>query len=124
MIDHMSTYATDYAASRAFYQAVLPLLGYTVQAEFPNMCAFGPAGRPVFWVIEVAAAATPRHIAFSAPGREMVTHFYHAGLEHGGSDNGPPGIRPQYHEDYYGAFLLDPDGNSVEAVCHYPPQPE
>ena len=58
MIDHMSTYATDYAASRAFYEAVLPLLGYTVQAEFPNMCAFGPAGRPVFWVIEVAAAAT------------------------------------------------------------------
>jgi catechol 2,3-dioxygenase-like lactoylglutathione lyase family enzyme len=122
MIDHMSTYATDIADTRAFYEAVLPPLGYTVQIEFPNACAFGPPNNPVFWVIATEAAATPRHIAFSAVDRESVTHFYHTGLQHGGSDNGPPGLRPDYHEHYYGAFLLDPDGNNVEAVCHAPEQ--
>ena len=124
MIDHISTYATDYAATRAFYEAVLPTLGYDVQMEFPQMCAFGPPGRPVFWVIEVEQAASPRHIAFTAGDREMVTHFYHAGLNHGGRDNGSPGLRPDYHEHYYGAFLLDPDGNNVEAVCHMPEEQE
>ena len=124
MIDHLSTYATDYAATRAFYEAVLPVMGYRVQAEYPNVCAFGPPGKPVFWVIGVEEAATPRHIAFTAADREMVSHFHHAGLRHGGQDNGPPGLRPQYHEHYYGAFLLDPDGNNVEAVCHRPDEPD
>jgi catechol 2,3-dioxygenase-like lactoylglutathione lyase family enzyme len=120
MIDHMSTYATDYAATRAFYEAVLPPLGYTVQMDFPeqNMCAFGPPGNPAFWVIEAAEAATPRHVAFCAADRESVAHFHHVGLQHGGRDHGSPGLRPIYHEHYYGAFLLDPDGNNVEAVCH------
>jgi catechol 2,3-dioxygenase-like lactoylglutathione lyase family enzyme len=122
MIDHLSTYATDYAATRAFYEAVLPPLGYTLQMDFPdnNMCAFGPPKNPVFWVIAATKAATPRHIAFSASDRESVTHFYHTGLQQGGQDNGSPGLRSQYHEHYYGAFLLDPDGNNVEAVCHAP----
>ena len=122
MIDHMSTYATDYPATRAFYEAVLSTLGYTVQIDFPemNMCAFGPANNPCFWVVAAEEAPTPRHVAFSAPDRESVAHFYHAGRALGAEDNGPPGLRPIYHEHYYGAFLLDPDGNNVEAVCHGP----
>ena len=122
MIDHMSTYATDYAATRSFYEKVLHNLGYSVQMDFPDMnrCAFGPPGNPVFWVIAVEEPATPRHIAFCAADRESVAHFYHTGLQHGGQDNGPPGLRPHYHEHYYGAFLFDPDGNNVEAVCHTP----
>ena len=120
MIDHMSTYATDYAATRAFYEAVLPPLGYELLMEFPDMCAFGLPNNPTFWVIAVESPATPRHWAFAAGDREMVTHFYHTGLQHGGRDNGSPGLRPDYHEHYYGAFLLDPDGNNVEAVCHQP----
>ena len=124
MIDHLSTYAVDFAATRGFYEVVLKALGYSVQMEYPGACAFGPPGRPVFWVMQSETPATPRHIAFSAADREMVTHFYHAGLKHGAADNGPPGLRPQYHEHYYGAFLYDPDGNNVEAVCHAAEMPD
>ena len=122
MIDHISTYATNFEATRKFYEAVLIPLGYDVQADYPEYrsCAFGPEGNPVFWVIGVDDPATPRHIAFSAPDRELVTLFYHKGLENGGESHGAPGLRKEYHEHYYGAFLLDPDGNNVEAVCHMP----
>ena len=130
MIDHLSTYATDYAATRAFYAAALGTLGHEIQMEmkadwdeaFPGrrMCAFGPTGRPVFWVIEVKEAASPRHIAFTADSREAASAFHAAALEAGGSDNGAPGPRPIYHEHYFGAFVLDPDGNNAEAVCHAP----
>lgn len=126
MIDHMSTYATDYAATRGFYETVLAELGYGLQADYPQhqTCAFGPQGRPVFWVIGVDEAASPRHVAFSAERREQVSSFYEKGLASGGADNGEPGLRPQYHPHYYGGFLLDPDGNNVEAVCHWPVQDE
>lgn len=130
MIDHVSTYATDFAPTKAFYQAVLAELGYSVQTEMtfdedPDLpgrraCAFGPAGKSPFWVIEVLEVATPRHIAFVAPDRGSVAEFHRAGLAAGGRDNGLPGLRPIYHPDYYGAFLTDPDGNNVEAVCHSP----
>ena len=125
MIDHLSTYATDYDATRAFYQAVFTPLGHTLQMEFADqpgqrMCAFGPQGNPAFWVIEIAQAASPRHVAFCADSRDQVQAFYEAGMDNGGSDNGAPGPRPIYHQHYYGAFLLDPDGNNVEAVCHQP----
>jgi len=116
MIDHLSTYATDYEATKAFYQAVLPTLGYALNVEMKTewdpdspdgeVCAFGPGEKPVLWIAEVDEPATPRHVAFK--------------LEAGGEDNGPPGPRPHYHEHYYGAFVLDPDGNNVEAVCHAP----
>lgn len=124
VIDHLSTYATDYAATRQFYEVVLAELGYTVQADYPqyNSCAFGPEGRPVFWVIGVEEVASPRHVAFTAARRDEVDAFYGRGLTSGGSDNGEPGLRSQYHPHYYGAFLLDPDGNNVEAVCHWPVQ--
>lgn len=130
MIDHLSTYAKDYESTKAFYSAVLAELGYSVQAEMvfdedPDLpgrhaCAFGPSGRAVFWVVEVLEAYTPRHVAFSAPDRQRVTDFHAAGLLSGGKDLGEPGPRPIYHENYFGAFLTDPDGNNVEAVCHTP----
>lgn len=130
MIDHLSTYATDFLPTRSFYEAALRELGYTVQHEMtfdsdPDLpgrraCAFGPDGRPVFWVIEVLVAASPRHVAFAAVDRRSVDAFHAAGLSAGGRDNGEPGPRPIYHEHYYGGFLTDPDGNNVEAVCHTP----
>lgn len=131
MIDHLSTYATDYAATRAFYESVFPVLGYEMRADFAlehdedlpgrKMCAWGPPGRPVFWVIEVKSAYEPRHVALTAPDRATVDRFHAVGLASGGRDNGAPGVRAIYHPDYYGSFLLDPDGNNVEAVCHAPP---
>ena len=130
MIDHISTYATDYAATRTFYESAFAPLDCTLQhdmtaswdPDFPErrMCAFGPPGQAAFWIIEVKEAATPRHMAFSAANRAAVDAFHEAALAAGGSDNGPPGLRPIYHEHYYGAFVLDPDGNNVEAVCHLP----
>ena len=83
-----------------------------------RLCAFGPGRKPCFWLIEAKQAATPRHIAFAARERPAVDAFYQAALEIGARDNGPPGPRPMYHKDYYGAFVLDPDGNNIEAVCH------
>lgn len=131
MIDHLSTYATDFVSTKAFYSAVLAELGFSVQAELvvdedPELpgrraCAFGPTGRPVFWVVEVLDAASPRHVAFAAQDREAVAAFHSVGLSAGGEDLGAPGPRPIYHENYFGAFLTDPDGNNVEAVCHAPP---
>ena len=129
MIDHLSSYAIDFDASKSFYDAVLGALGHGVQAEMVmswdeelpgrRACAWGP-GRPVFWLIETKVAYTPRHLAFSAPDRSTVTAFHTEGLAAGGTDHGAPGLRPIYHEHYFGAFLLDPDGNNVEAVCHLP----
>lgn len=132
MIDHLNSYTTDYPASKAFYGAVLPVLGYSLNHEmvtewdtdFPTRraCAFGPGERVMFWVIEVKeeSAATPRHVAFEAKDRAAVSAFYEAAMANGGTDNGGPGLRPMYHEHYYGAFAFDPDGNNVEAVCHAP----
>ena len=128
MIDHLSSYATDFEATRRFYDAVLGSLGYAVRFEMEmswdtelpgrKACAFGPEGRSIFWVIQVRDAVSPRHVAFTARDRARVDSFHRAALEAGGTDNGPPGLRPIYHEHYYGAFVLDPDGNNVEAVCH------
>ncbi len=130
MIDHLSSYTTDYDASRAFYLAALAPLGYGLQREMQTewdpdwptrrCAAFGPDGKPVLWIIEVRQAVSPRHVAFHAPGRAAVDAFHAAALANGGSDHGAPGPRPIYHEHYYGAFAIDPDGNNVEAVCHAP----
>ena len=130
MIDHLSTYAKDYLATKSFYEAAFAPLGYSVQMEFvadwnqdfptQRMCAFGVEGKPTYWIIETKEKFTPRHIAFSAISRSLVNQFYELALENGGKDNGRPGLRPMYHEHYYGAFVIDPDGNNVEAVCHTP----
>ena len=128
MIDHLSTYATDFDATIAFYDRALAALGYERNVnmvsewdpEWPDrrICAYGPGSRPVYWVSEVREAASPRHVAFSARDNAAVDAFYEAALAAGGRDNGAPGPRPHYHPGYYGAFVLDPDGNNVEAVCH------
>ncbi len=130
MIDHLSTYATDFEATKAFYTATFAPLGYAVQSEFvaewnadfptQRMVGFGKDGKPSFWVIEVKDAYTPRHIAFAAPNRAAVDAFYDQALKTGARDNGKPGLREMYHPNYYGAFVFDPDGNNVEAVCHGP----
>jgi len=130
MIDHLSTYATDFVATCRFYDAALAPLGFgknvemvaTWNAEWPTQrfAAYGPGGRPILWVIEVREPASPRHVAFVAKDRAAVDAFYAAARAAGAPDNGPPGPRAIYHPDYYGAFVLDPDGNNVEAVCHVP----
>ncbi len=130
MLDHISTYAKDYVSTRKFYEAAFTPLGYTVQAEFVvewdadfptrRCCAFGEDGKASYWIIETKETVSPRHIAFAAKSRAEVDEFYKLGLANGGEDNGEPGLRPVYHEHYYGAFLLDPDGNNTEAVSHLP----
>ena len=130
MIDHLSFYATDYPKTKHFYEQCLVPLGSAIvmemtatwNSEWPEqrMCAFGPPNRPIFWIIETRQAATPRHLAFTAKSHAMVDAFHAAALAAGGVDNGAPGPRPQYHPGYYGAFVIDPDGNNVEAVTHRP----
>jgi len=89
--------------------------------KFENVAAgFGVAPKPDFWVDGRGAPKDPCHVAFRASGRQIVRDFYAAAIAAGGKDNGPPGPRPHYHEHYYGAFVLDPDGNNIEAVCHEP----
>lgn len=130
MIDHVSSYTTNFKRARAFYEACFTSLGFAVQAEmvlesdpdFPGrrICAWGPPGKGVFWIIEVREAVGPRHIAFTAADRAGVDRFHRAALAAGGHDHGAPGVRAIYHPNYYGAFVLDPDGNNVEAVRHAP----
>jgi catechol 2,3-dioxygenase-like lactoylglutathione lyase family enzyme len=119
MLDHLAIGVRDLAASRAFYEAALAPLGFAVVMERDDRVAFGPTQRPIFFVVD----RTPTegvHIAFSAKGRDDVDAFHVAAVAAGGSDNGAPGMRPQYHPHYYGGFVLDPDGNNAEAVCHTP----
>ena len=128
MLDHIGTRTARFAASNAFYQAVMPALGAGQRMAVPleytggkHVLGFGREG-PVLWLTEVDAApeGAPIHIALSARNRAEVDAFYKAALAAGGRDNGAPGLRPHYHADYYGAFVLDPDGNNIEAVCHKP----
>ena len=120
MIDHLGLTVSDYAASRDFYAAALAPLGYSLMMEpVPGVGGFG-RDKPEFWI---GAGDTPHsgvHVAFDAADRPAVDAFYAAALTAGGCDNGPPGPRPVYHEHYYGAYVLDPDGNNAEAVCHRP----
>jgi catechol 2,3-dioxygenase-like lactoylglutathione lyase family enzyme len=120
MFDHVGLNVKDFATSKRFYEGALAPFGYGVVMEFPHACAFGPEGKPEFWVAQREPAGTGTHIAFSSDDRETVDAFYEAAMAAGGVDNGPPGLRPDYHENYYGAFVHDPDGNNVEAVCHKP----
>ncbi len=120
MIDHLTLTVRDYARSRAFYERVLAPLGYRVVMEFGPMCGFGDARKPYFWMKQGDPPTTPMHLAFVAPRRAAVDAFYAAALAAGATDNGPPGLRPDYHPTYYAAFVLDPDGHNVEAVIHRP----
>ena len=126
MIDHLGIDVSDYRRSRLFYEQALAPLGIGVVMEVTREqsggayegCGMGANGKPEFWI---GAGGTPGghvHVAFVAPDRATVDAFHRAALAAGGRDNGAPGLRPQYHGGYYGAFVLDPDGHNVEAVCH------
>jgi catechol 2,3-dioxygenase-like lactoylglutathione lyase family enzyme len=124
MIDHVKLFTTDPARSRAFYEQALKPLGYRVMLEpAPGVVGMG-ATRPDFWIAPVFDRPTLSHLAFRVDSQQEVAAFHTAALAAGGTDNGEPGPRPHYHQNYYGAFVLDPDGNNVEAVYHGAMQPE
>lgn len=123
MIDHLGLDVSDLEASRRFYEAALAPLGFAVVAEARNAAGgrvvmFGVDGAPEFVIAEGAAPGPGTHVAFRAESRDQVDAFHAAALGAGGTDNGAPGLRPNYGPTYYAAFVLDPDGMNVEAVCH------
>lgn len=120
MFDHLGFGVTNLAESKAFYLQALQPLGLEVAMEGPHGLGLGRNGKPSLWLSETKERPAHLHLAFVADTREQVDAFYAAALAAGGKDNGAPGIRPHYHANYYGAFVLDPDGHNVEAVCHGP----
>jgi catechol 2,3-dioxygenase-like lactoylglutathione lyase family enzyme len=126
MIDHLGINVKEPKKSRQFYEKALAPLGYKILMEVPLeytdnkvVLGMGIAPKPDFWITEGVPNNPPNHVAFRADTREQVDQFYKAALAAGGRDNGAPGLRPHYHKDYYGAFVLDPDGHNIEAVCHH-----
>jgi catechol 2,3-dioxygenase-like lactoylglutathione lyase family enzyme len=133
MIDHTGVVVSDFATSKQFYSSALEAIGLRLLMEFPasvtggtDVAGFGApeslaqGESPEFWLARGAPGSCPLHVAFRVPSRALVEAFHKAALAAGGKDNGAPGLRPQYHPNYYGAFVLDPDGNNIEAVCHTP----
>jgi len=119
MYDHIGLKAKDLQASVRFYTAALAPLGCVLSAHEDSYAGFGPKGAPALWLHAWDGKSGPgAHVAFKAANRPAVDRFYAEGLKAGGRDNGKPGLRTEYSPNYYGAFLLDPDGNNVEAVCH------
>ncbi|HET7792884.1 MAG TPA: VOC family protein [Rhizobacter sp.] len=123
MFDHVKFGASDYAASKAFYLKALAPLGVVVSSE--GSPAYGvelcpPDGTVSLCLFQTDEKPAHLHIAFKAETRQQVDAFYRAALEAGGQDNGPPGLRPKYHANYYAAFVIGPDGHNIEAVCHRP----
>ena len=126
MIDHIGFPVSDYARAKAFYAAALAPLGYALVMEIgadrtesgAPAAGFGTAGKPDFWIGGEGGVDKPLHVAIAAQTRTEVDAFHRAALTAGGRDNGPPGLRPHYHANYYGAFVLDSDGHNIEAVCH------
>jgi catechol 2,3-dioxygenase-like lactoylglutathione lyase family enzyme len=118
-IDHVTLNVRDYERSKRFYEQALQPLGYELLMEFGPHGGFGEPGKPDLWVAQ-RGEPTVAHVALRAPNRRAVDAFHEAALSAGGTDNGPPGLRPQYHETYYGAYVIDLDGNNVEAVTHTP----
>jgi catechol 2,3-dioxygenase-like lactoylglutathione lyase family enzyme len=119
MLDHVGIRTKKFATLAKFYQKVLAPLGYEKLLEFDEAAGFGQDQKPALWIGASDEASSSMHIAFVSPTRAAVQAFYDAGLAAGGHDNGKPGLRPNYHPDYYAAFVFDPDGNNVEAVCHH-----
>jgi len=127
MLDHIGLSVSDYPRAKAFYQQALAPLGYGIAMEVTKQetggayegAGFG-AGKPSFWIGTGGALVGRLHVAFVAKDRASVDAFYRAAIAAGATDNGPPGLRAHYHPNYYGAFVLDPEGHNIEAVCHAP----
>ena len=126
MLDHADFPVSDYVRSKAFYPQALAPLGYVLVMEVQHdenespAAGFGMGGKPDFWIGGEGSFQRPIHIAIAAQNRAAVDAFHRAALAAGGKDNGAPGLRPHYHPNYYAAFVLDPDGHNIEAVCHAP----
>jgi catechol 2,3-dioxygenase-like lactoylglutathione lyase family enzyme len=119
MLDHVTIGVRDLAQAMAFYDRALRPLGIErLYAEGERFAGYGANRKAFFWIGLRETPQTGAHIAFTAPDRETVDRFHAEALAAGGRDNGPPGLRPHYHSGYYGAFVLDPDGHNIEAVCH------
>jgi catechol 2,3-dioxygenase-like lactoylglutathione lyase family enzyme len=119
MYDHIGLKVSDLNASVRFYAAALRSLGHVLGSHDESYAGIGPADAPALWLYRSKDAAGPgTHVAFSAKDRAAVDRFYAEGLKAGGRDNGKPGLRADYSPTYYAAFLVDPDGNNVEAVCY------
>jgi catechol 2,3-dioxygenase-like lactoylglutathione lyase family enzyme len=130
ILDHVGLNVTDYARSKAFYERALAPLGITPIMEFGTACGFGRDGKPELWIgsgqasyqsPEQVSVITPIHVGIRAADRAQVDAFHAAAVAAGARDFGQPGLRPEYHPEYYGAFVLDPDGHNIEAVCHGAP---
>jgi catechol 2,3-dioxygenase-like lactoylglutathione lyase family enzyme len=127
MIDHIGIAVSDSARSKEFYDAALAPIGIALIMEVPAeatqsggaACGYGKDQKPFFWFGQ-GRVGEGAHVAFSVETRDLVDAFYAAAIAAGAKDNGAPGLRPQYHPNYYGAFVLDPDGHNIEAVCHAP----
>jgi catechol 2,3-dioxygenase-like lactoylglutathione lyase family enzyme len=129
LLDHVTLMVSNYARSKAFYEKALAPLGVKAIMEYGEACGFGREHKPDFWIgtgptsfqkPEHLERITPTHLAFAARSRAEVDAFYKAALDAGARDFGAPGLRPEYHANYYGAFVLDPDGHDVEACFHQP----
>ncbi len=121
MLDHVTIGVSDFGRAAAFYDAALHPLGIVrLYGDGTTVAGYGVGRRAFFWVGLRDGQQTGTHIAFAAQDRAVVDHFHQAALAAGGRDNGAPGLRPHYHPDYYGAFVLDPDGHNIEAVCRQP----
>jgi catechol 2,3-dioxygenase-like lactoylglutathione lyase family enzyme len=125
MLDHTGIAVSDLNKSKAFYANALGPLSISLVMEVTAEqtgdgahAGFGKDGKPFFWIGSGGRPSGPAHFAFTAKSRDEVVAFHRAALAAGGKDNGPPGLRPHYHANYYGAFVVDPDGNNIEAVCH------
>jgi catechol 2,3-dioxygenase-like lactoylglutathione lyase family enzyme len=120
MIDHVNLRVQDFERAVAFYKAALAPIGYQVVMEFSGAAGLGAGGKPDFWIMQSEPPINATHIAFASE-RALVDAFHAAAVAAGGSDNGAPGLRPEYHPHYYGAFVFDPEGNNVEVVSHGDP---
>ncbi len=119
MIDHISLRVQDFSRAVDFYKSALAPLGYKVLMEFPNVAGMGADGKADLWIMQSEQSPGPTHIAINGE-RPQIQAFHSAALDSGGTDNGPPGLRLDYHPNYYAAFVLDPEGNNIEVVCHVP----
>jgi catechol-2,3-dioxygenase len=120
MIDHVSVRVQDFSRLLAFYREALAPIGYQVIMEYPGAVGLGADGKPDLWLMQTEQPTNPTHVALVAP-REKIDAFHSAAIFAGGVDNGPPGLRADYHPHYYAAFVRDPEGNNIEVVWHHPP---